>query len=193
MFRISLRELLILVAVAALCIVSLKYASHTWSSLVTTAAMLLVFAAVIVAVANSGSRQKFALAFAILAAGYHFVVDTVGGEVSGLSPAPGFSEPQVNPEGVLLPTSQLLQFLWLRIQFSEWLDPFTGKSLGKVVPGQPPPPVPAGPGFGPNVNSHPRYDTFMRIGHLWWALLLGYVGGRVASFVYQRRTDSTKE
>lgn len=185
MFRISLRELLILIAIAAVCLVSLKHASHTWLSLVVSMSILMVFAAVIVAVAECGPRQKFALTFAILSAGYYFVVVTTpGAEASGMTP--GVSR---EPDGgaVLLPTSHLLHFVWSRTQVMEWVDPFTGKTLGKVAPGQPPPPVSAGPGFAPNLISHPPYEKFMRIGHFWWALLFGYLGGRFARSVYIRR------
>jgi hypothetical protein len=34
----------------------------------------------------------------------------------------------------------------------------------------------------------PREVRFMEIGHLWWALLFGYLGGRFSQFVYLRRT-----
>jgi len=33
----------------------------------------------------------------------------------------------------------------------------------------------------------PSRDTFMMVGHCWWALLLGYAGGHFARFVYWRR------
>jgi hypothetical protein len=98
MFRISLRELLVLTALAAVCLVSLKFASAGWMTWIRAAALLLVFAAVVVAVADHGPRQKFALAFALLAAGYHFIIMTEPGtEIGSGSPAlPGASGPPAN-------------------------------------------------------------------------------------------------
>jgi hypothetical protein len=33
----------------------------------------------------------------------------------------------------------------------------------------------------------PPRNNFMLIGHIWWAILFGYVGGHVARFLYVRR------
>ena len=41
------------------------------------------------------------------------------------------------------------------------------------------------------VESPPQGD-YPRIGHMWWAMLLGFAGGQFARFVYWRRTRETQ-
>jgi hypothetical protein len=39
----------------------------------------------------------------------------------------------------------------------------------------------------------PRTEIFGPIGHCWWALLLAYLGGWVARFVYLRRVAEAEK
>jgi hypothetical protein len=53
---------------------------------------------------------------------------------------------------------------------------------------------PAPPGSPPpapftEIRLNPSPGPFMALGHIWSALLLGYIGGRFAQFVYRRRTS----
>ncbi|MEX2316892.1 MAG: hypothetical protein WD669_07060 [Pirellulales bacterium] len=191
MFRISLRELLILTALAALCLVSLKFASAGWMIALKTGAILIVFSAIVVAVADRGPRQKFALAFAIVAAGYYFIVVTEPGTETSIA------SPMIAGTSGRLPTSHLLQSLHQAIAVTDWYNPFTGQGLGPYDPTRPPPGIslpPGGPGggggIGPQVRVRPEGSTFMRIGHVWWSLLFGYVGGHFAQFLYVRRATA---
>jgi hypothetical protein len=191
MFRISLRELLLLTALAAVCLISLKFASAGWMTWVRTGAILILISAIVVAVGDRGPRQKFALAFAIVVAGYHFaIMAEPGTETNSGSPAlQGAAGP--------LPTSQLLESLYQAIAVTDWYDPFTGQVIGPYDPRQPNPPSigppPGGGGFvagiGPQLRTRPNQYPFMRIGHIWWALLFGYVGGRVAQLIDSRRRE----
>src|SRR5688500_4232424 len=68
--RISLRQLLVLVATVAVAIVSLCYANAGWEAAVYCLTLVVFFAIVIVAFIDRGSRQAFAIGMAIVMAGY---------------------------------------------------------------------------------------------------------------------------
>ncbi|HEX2475888.1 MAG TPA: hypothetical protein VHK01_14145, partial [Lacipirellulaceae bacterium] len=70
MLRISLRQLLFLVATVAVAIVSLCYANAGWEAAVYCLTLVVFFAMVIVAFIDRGSRQAFAVGMAIVMAGY---------------------------------------------------------------------------------------------------------------------------
>lgn len=188
MFRISLRELLAAVALVAFATVSLKYASEGWVTIVAGLALLAFFAAIIVAVADHGPRQVSAIGFAIVMLVYGLIV---------MNTPPAYSPPDRPArtsefdhwEG-RLPTTRLLRYVHHVFDASRYVDN-TGKEIPNYDPANPIIPVNVGGmGFGPSasLDERPPRNQFTSIGHLWWGLLLGYIGGRFAGFVYARRT-----
>jgi hypothetical protein len=164
----------LVVALLAVAIVSLRYANEIWHIAVALFALLAFIGAMISAVLDRGSRQAFAIGM-LLAMTTYGVVFSIGlfryNLVSG--PLRG---------GGSLPTTRLLVYMYAGIQETRWFDRETGKEI---------------PGFDPTRQTmarplqsrqEPSERTFMAVGHAWWALLLGYLGGRFARFVYVRRT-----
>ncbi|MEX2316891.1 MAG: hypothetical protein WD669_07055 [Pirellulales bacterium] len=71
---------------------------------------------------------------------------------------------------------------------------FIAEEVRVEVPGPPSPPgVAMGPATYTEIRFNPPPGPFMALGHLWWALLFGYVGGRLARFVYLWRTKAENE
>jgi hypothetical protein len=106
-FRLSLREVFVLVALVALAIPSLKYASELWLALVAAVSIISLFVALIVAVVDRGLRQAFAIGFALIMAGYGLIVIS--------SPTREFDQWEGR-----LPTTQLLRYTYSAVDRSEW-------------------------------------------------------------------------
>jgi hypothetical protein len=176
MWRLSLRELLMLVAIVALAVVSLKYASVTWQGIVLSLTLLAFVAAAIAAFVDRGSRQAFALGMAVTMIIYAALVPTA-------------------TLGSQLPTSHVLNMIRGGVLKRVYVDRQTGEALPNYDPNN----VAILPGGNTSPFVRPRQVTmppsaqFKIIGHSWWALLLGYVGGRFARFVYVRRTGETEK
>src|SRR6185436_5069376 len=102
MFRISLRQLLILVTAVALAIVSLKYATPTWRIIIGLTTLLTFVAVGVVGIFDRGPRQAFAVAMALVMLFY------------GLLLVPGLGLQQQ------LPTSQLLLSLHKQVYNPKW-------------------------------------------------------------------------
>jgi hypothetical protein len=216
MFRVSLREMFLLVAATALAIVSLLTASFLWQSIIGLAAMLAAMIAMIVTFVDCGPRRAFAIGFAVAMLGYLFVVLNA----REIMPANRFGSDNRNVEfgvyeyGARLPTSVALQYIYAGISRTKYFDAKTGEripesesaklslvgewfggvgggGLGGGGFGGMQMNVPAGqrPAF---YETRPRAENFMVLGHFWWALLFGYVGGHFARFVYLRRDRETK-
>jgi hypothetical protein len=79
--RISLRELMIVVAVAAIGLAGLKFASTEMRTVIEALTGLLLFGLLVTAVVDRGSRQAFAAGFVLCTVLYLVVayVDTVRG------------------------------------------------------------------------------------------------------------------
>jgi hypothetical protein len=189
MFRISLRQLLILVAAVALAMVSLKYASPAWQVVLGLSVMLVLFAAVIVAIVDRGPRQAFALGMAVIILGYGLLVAN-GRQQSNQTT----TNVELRASSGHLPTTALLRYLFSSISQVEFKDS-TGKVISEneaqttvsawqaaMQSGRGAPQMP--PLFS---EQHPAEEIFTPIGHFWWALLFGYLGGQFARFTYARR------
>jgi len=186
--RISLRELLICVALVALAIVSLKYANDLLLALVSVAAMIALFAGLIVAVVDRGPRQVFAIGFALVMISYGaFVLNGQRAPSGG-----GSRNLEFDPYSGQLPTTRLLRFFYQAIVRVSFYDQQTGKHLPNYDPEKAQQDAASGIGSGGGINMSIREDPpreiFMPIGHCWWALVLGYAGGWFARYVYARRT-----
>jgi hypothetical protein len=165
--RISLRNAFVLVAVVALAIVSLRYASEWWEAIVVSFTAVVFFAAVIVALIGRGPRQAFAIGMAVVMAGYAAVK---------------LREPNQTSIHLGLPTTYLL----IRLQSLSGDVRYFDSRTGREVEGS----VPPNPGAIPNVytSTVPRLEHLLPIGHCWWALLLGFIGGLFGRWVYCQRT-----
>jgi predicted PurR-regulated permease PerM len=181
MFRVSLRELLGLLACCALALASLKYASETWLAITLGLGMVVFFWALVVAAIDRGPRQAFAIAFVLVMSTYVVIVLN--------TPSPVFNQSQPASkefdqwEG-RLPTTRLMRYVHQVLDRSEWID----GSTGKVVPSPTQAQIAAG-GFSPGVayREMPPREQFMPIAHVWWGMLFGYLGGRFGRMVYVRR------
>ena len=181
LFRLSLRELLALLTLLALAVVSLQFASATWETIVGAIAVVAFTAAAIVSLVDRQARQAFAIGFAVSVLVYSLVLSraSLGSQAAG-SPAPNM---EFNPDTGKLFTTRLLRPVYAAVAKSRWIDFRTGKEVLDYDPQHP----------GPDMqyislDERPERAAFMRIGHCWWALLLGYFGGWFGRFFYLRRT-----
>jgi hypothetical protein len=163
--RISLRQLLVLVATVAVAIVSLCYANAGWQAAVYYLTLVVFFAIVIVAFIDRGSRQAFAIGMAIVMAGY------TGAQTFG--PKRAFRH-------LGMPTNSLLLALQQAISEPAYFDARTGARL-EGFSAQPP---------NTYVSNVPLIEHFVAIGHLWFSILFGYFGGLFARYVFLRRVQT---
>jgi hypothetical protein len=184
MFRISLRELLSLVACCALALVSLKYASETWVAAVAALAMLAFFVAIVTALVDRGPRQAFAIGFAVIVVTYGWIVLHTPLSYSGPNAPPTLEFDQWSGR---LPTTRLLRYVHQAVDRSQWIDR-NGNVIANYNPASH---DPSAPGAG-SIREIPPREQFMPIGHMWWGLLFGYIGGRFGQFVYARRTTKVE-
>jgi len=205
MFRISLREVFLLVAAVGVAIVSLIYASLLWLMLIGLAAALAAILALIIGLVDRGPRRAFPIGFAVAMLGYLCAV--LNAQKFMLPPGSEMFANQnveLDPYNGKLPTSAVLRYLYCnsvreyrvfdlntgaRIPESEigkviivtespeGLSP--GSWVGAVAPGQ----------RGAYSQTRPPGDKFMAIGHFWWALMFGYIGGKFARFISVRRNS----
>ena len=192
MLRVSIREMLLLVAAIALVIVSLWYASPLWQSVVGLIALAVTIMAVISGIFDRGPRQVFAIGMVVVMLGYLLLVLSGTKYPTGMPQAPGPAQNGEFDSRGRLPTSQLLDWLRNKVDRSGYVDATTGKML----PADDPEIATISPGPSGQLQTSsgrqvypadlPPTENFMFTGHFWWALLLGYVGGRYAQFVYTR-------
>jgi hypothetical protein len=181
LFRLSLRELLLLIGIVAAAIASMKYASPAWRTCVYTVAMAIFMWAAVVAVIERGPRQAFAIGMALLMVIY--------GVLFISAPRRREGNLELDIEYGRLPTSRAVKHLFPPSETIEWTDARTLKELPNYDPANPPPGIQA---FS-QTRRTPDPPTLMAIAHCWWALLLGYIGGRFARVVYLRRSDLPDE
>jgi hypothetical protein len=189
-FRLSLREVLVLVALVALAIASLKFSNETFLALVAAVTMSALIAALIIAVVDRGPRQAFAIGVALTMIAYGLILVT-GQRTSGNSGNVYSRNIEFDHMAGRLPTTRLLRYVHKAVQRSEWIDPNTKKVIPNYDPNNPGIPRMGGGGFFPGGGAWhreiPPREIFMPIGHCWWALILGYCGGLFGQFVYARR------
>ena len=202
MFRISLRELFAIMACCALALTSLKYASDTWLAAVLGVAILALFVAIIFASADRGPRQAFSLAFVLIVIAYGWIVLNMSTHLPNQLFG-GNSEFEL--WGGQLPTTRLLRHAYESAVHERWINSSTGLEIPNFDQANPSLPIgnlsggggggmgasPTGPFAIHDVSPNP--EQFARIGHLWWALLFGYVSGRFGQSIYVRRMKSDKE
>jgi hypothetical protein len=212
--RLSLRELLVFVALVALAIVSLMYASPVWHMIIGVTVVLSAMIALITGLVDRGPRRAFPIGFAVGVLGYLFVLVGAPTFTRGpFSPPPGTTpNSELGVYDGSLPTSKLLGYLYAGIKRTKYFDAKTGELIppserdnlaeigedrfgdegtGSVM-------SPSGMFAGATVQwpagkrpatyqVRPHQEHFMAIGQFWWALLFGYIGGHFAQFIYKRR------
>jgi len=199
--RVSLRELLALFAALAIGCASLRYVNAWWQGVVISLAFAAVIAAIVFALVDRGRRRAFAIGFLGGCLGYGALV---------LNSRTVFSDQAFNNEMNdlyfgRLPTTEALWLFYNSVVQSMWTSLTTHEmvaeqdlpSNAEKISGF------GGGGFRGTPNSQtsapiganrfvrygesPPLRPFMLLGHMLWALLLGYVGGKFAQFVYARR------
>ena len=163
MLKFSLRQLLLLVAVVATAVVSLYHASALCQALVGLFAMIVVFGAAVAGIFDRGPRRAFAVGLALVMLAYGVLI--LNGRKTSSSSGT-IANQELRGTGSL-PTTVILQHLH-QVLFT--------------VPDSNIPGVAARPAR--SIELIP----FARTGHLWFALIFGYLGGCFARFVYLRRT-----
>ncbi len=122
--------------------------------------MFAFFAAVIAAIFERGPRQAFAIGFAVVVFGY--AVMLVNGRQSVSAAGNVLTYEELNGTGYLPTTVALGELYDLAFRRG-------ASRTGRPSPGSP-----------PQMN-------FVVIGHTWFALVFGYLGGCFARFTYARR------
>jgi hypothetical protein len=162
--QVSLRELLLIVALVSVGLASLKVGGLLATCFVI-ASLLLFMAATITAIVDRGLRQKFAIGMVVAAGVYALVI--LGAAAS---------RPPVT-----LPMSQWLSTWYEAIAERAWVDSFSGKELPGFDPDR----------HGLNgvrlESEHPDRATFRLVGHILWAFAFGYAGGKFAQHTYAHR------
>jgi hypothetical protein len=113
--RISLRQLLIFVAVVALAVASLKYASPLWQAIIGLVTLMAFFAAGILAIFERGPRQAFGIAMALVMLCYGLL----------LVERPGLASQ--------VPTNLLLIYAHNMINEVAWVNLHTGNIVPQVT------------------------------------------------------------
>jgi hypothetical protein len=200
----------VLVAATAVAIVSLLFASPVWQTIVGFLALLSAIVAVIVSLIDHGQRRAFAVGFSVAMLGYLLIV--VAGQKLALTRTENSMLP---PDQAYLPTSLLLQSFFDGTSRTTYYDAQThqlipasesqnlfmvsgGYGTGGFGGG-------GGGGFGGAAiqppagqraacyDVYPSRENFMAEGHIWLALLFGYIGGHFACLVYRRRDREFKK
>ena len=177
MVQFSLRTVLVLVALVAVAIVSLRFATVEWRILSVAIAATSFVAAVVLAALGRGVRRAFAIGFATTMLLYVLVLDAMPWQ--GMAGVRGRTE--FNPDVGTLPTTRLLRPLYHAAADVRWVDIRTGRTV-------PTPDAAASTSPYLSMGESPSREDFMVIGHAWWAMLLGLCGGAFAQWLHQRRT-----
>lgn len=190
MFRISLREMFLLIAAVAMAIVSLIYATVLWQAIIGLIVMLLAMVALITSLVDRGARRAFWVGFAVAMLGYLLIVINA----HKFTLAPTEQNVELDAYQGRLPTSLLLQHFYAGINRSGYYDLNSEKRISdaesanlSTIPGSPYGGMQTSTGRPVSYQERPPRENFMAIGHFWWALLFAYIGGRFARFVYLRR------
>ena len=183
MFRFTIRELGLLTAFLAVGCAGLKYANELWWSVLALGTFVLLLAALITALVGRGPWRAAAIGFAVAVLAYAILLRSVP-----LS-ANTNTSPELEPYSGSLPTSRLLLPLFKSIVRTKWIDGSTGQEVPNYQP--PSPGGFVGGGFGGlgtsvYLQATPQGDDFMKVGHVLWALVFGYCGGRFAMWVHRR-------
>jgi hypothetical protein len=155
--KISLQQLLVLVSLVALAIVSLRFASPWWQAAILCLTLAVFFGMVIVAIVGRGARQAFAIGMVVVMGGYAFLQSR---------------EPVLTADNIGLPSTYLLVRLQRAIGEVRYFDTQTAQEVVGYNSATAPP-----NGARVYPDTVPLLKHVLPVGHCWWALLLGFVGG----------------
>jgi hypothetical protein len=200
-FRISLRELLLLLAFSAIACTSLINASVGWAIAIFGGTLLIGLALAIGGLAERGARQAAALgaAFAMVAYGAIWILQPKS-EITTTFNAHSQSSKEVLVDSGYLPTSKAIYILWDWVN-GTYLIEGNGRVVQRVSPkystyayNVPPSQTPSHWKGDPLISKGlPVPEDFLAIGHCLWALVFAYLGGKLAVWIYQRRVAREKE
>ncbi|MAT70770.1 MAG: hypothetical protein CMJ58_14745 [Planctomycetaceae bacterium] len=187
--RISLRELLVLAAAAAVGCAAMQSADEMWLAVVGSGMLLAFMAMAVLAVVERGARQAFAIGFVLCATIYRVLLVGSGQEM--------------DPYAGRLPTSRLLRTAYEAVRDEWYVDAATGRrfrrrdnpaaadaaskqdALQQQLSGWTP--LGALKATAYYAGEKPVRAEFMALGHALITCLAGYLGGRFAVFVYAGR------
>ena len=178
--QISLRDLLYVLLFAGLGLSSLR-AGGLLASTTVFLAILLTMCFAIVAFVGRDSLRAFGIGFLIPVIAYAATVVTIG-------------KSELDPYEGKLPTSRLLLPMFRVMAKQTWTNVLTGE----VVPDYDPATDSSagGGGFGGSPigsSESPDRPTFMSLGHVLIAMMLGYAGAKFAVAVHRgQRRPATK-
>jgi hypothetical protein len=179
MFRFSLREMLVIVALASVSVASMKYVTPAWRTAVFSITITAFMLGAVCAFVDRGRRQAFAIGFALVMAIYAAMV------LFGTSDRGGGSR-EFDLRTGRLPTTELIA----RIAGEPTATSIYYDENNQLIPNFDPQNPPAGVQVAySRVEIFPHPIRLLEIAHCWFALLFGYVGGHFARFIYLRRTN----
>lgn len=176
LLRVSLMELMAVLAAVGVGCAALKYAGDVWWTVLSAAALVGFLAAAVVAVVGRGPGQARAIGFVLCVGIYALLLWSAkvgNGQNRELDPYDG-----------RLPTTKLLKPVFESLVVRTYIDAFTGKEMTNY---NPPPGTVLGNSGTIISQETPDRGQFMAIGHLLWAVLFGYLGSRFAAWVDRRR------
>jgi hypothetical protein len=185
MIRLSLRTLFLFMAIAALAIASFRHATDGWQTAIVSVALVAFCLATISAIFDRGPRRATAVGCALAMAAYGLALllsAPLGSPISG--------NREFNPSTGRLPTSRLLNQLYSHVAELGWVDVRTGKPADEPSANAS---LNAGDSITTTTGEIPDRETFMVIGHAWWAMLLGILVGASAKFFYVRQKDMQED
>jgi hypothetical protein len=166
--KISLRELLVVVTFVAIGCAAMTYASDGWWQAIAAFAFCLIVVTAIMSCLDRGTRRAFAIGFLIASMIY------LGGLQMRQRTDGTNNELKSRGSGTVFVSTSLLR-AWHSAITVESKEVMTSEGRGGATV------------RGTRIHTSPAPTTFMRIGHTLVMLLLGYVGGHFARFVYSRR------
>jgi hypothetical protein len=175
--HVSLREMLLALAFVALACASLKYAGEVWWMVLSATALVGFLAAAVVAVVARGRGQAQAIGFVLCVAIYAVLILSTPSVSSDRVPKP-------DPFG-WSPSTKILGHLFEMLSTRTYVDLRTGEIVVDYDPAS------SSRRVGARVSPDRVY--FMTIGHLLWAMILGYFGSRFAGWIYGRRIQREKK
>lgn len=169
--QFTLRELLVVIAFAALGLAALS-TGGVIGSIVVSLAMIVTMGLAIVAFVGRRSRQAFAIGFLI-----PVIVNATVMLVAGKS--------EFDLYAGQLPTTRLLRPMCAMVFKVAW---YQG---GIFIPGYDRDNDP-NHGAGMTYLNSPQHETFMKLGHILIAMTLGYAGAKFAVIVHRRESKENE-
>jgi hypothetical protein len=193
--RISLRQLMAVVGVIAFAIVSLKYASPIWQSLIGLVCILALIAAGISGIFDRGQRQAFAIGFALVLVCYWGLIFSAEA-IDDLSGGNVRHNREFDVRTGQFPTTLMLRPMYERIVRYRTVYRATGRDLSEEEAAKLQAAWMANPNPGPPPVSNPEFPQprdFAVVGHCWWALFLSCFGGLMAGYAYWKAKEREQQ